>query len=219
MFPNDTLAFLVSFTCVGIIIHICSKLRKKGFSLHVLRETTHILMGVWPLIWFLFETMIAAFLVTLIVTLFLVFAPRRLRDIYSSGDEKHFGLILYSTMFMIITYFFWMSPIGATAIFTLAFSDGAAGLIGKKYGKHKFCVPWGKEKSAEGSLVFLFVSMTAVSFAYVIFSDKIICFLLLVVYGFLTSVVEFLSPPHTDNVTVPIASILILIFLPPLICP
>ncbi|MEX0567594.1 MAG: hypothetical protein Q6363_000335, partial [Candidatus Njordarchaeota archaeon] len=118
MVPNDLLAFVGSFIYVGAIIYISKILRKRGYDMHSLRETTHILMGVWPIFWCFFETKLVAVLVTLIVTLFLILAPKNIRKIYSGGEEKHYGLVIYSVMFTFVTFFFWMTPVGAAAIFT-----------------------------------------------------------------------------------------------------
>ncbi len=218
MFPNDILAFVFSFVYVGGIIYACKYLRDRGYDLHKLRETTHMLMGVWPLVWLLFETMFAAFMVTVIITLFLIFAPKSIRRVYSGGEEKHYGLIIYSATFMCITCLYWMSPIGAAAIFTLAFSDGMAGYVGKHYGGHKFRVPWGKTKSIEGSLAFFLMSIISIILAYSVFAT-LPCLTLVIIYALILTITEAISPPHSDNFTIPITSILLLEYLPYLLCP
>lgn len=213
MFPNDLLASVGSFIYVGGIIYISKVLRRRGRSIHFLRESTHMLMGLWPIVWMLFETRIAAVFVTIVVTLFLVFAPRRVREIYSDDDEKHYGLVIYAVMFTLITFFWWMTCIGAAAIFTLAFADGSAGFVGKRFGKHKFKSFGGREKSIEGSIAFFIASILSLLFACFLYSDAIPHVMLIVLYGIITSAAEALSPPHFDNLFVPTVAILFLSFV------
>lgn len=213
MAPNDLLAFIGSFIYVGGIIHISKVLRKRGYNIHTLRESTHMLMGVWPVFWFLFETKIAAVLVTVIITVFLVLAPKNIRRIYSDNNEKHHGLVIYSVMFTLITFFWWMTYIGAAAIFTLAFADGSAGFVGKKFGKHKFKSLGGRERSIEGSVAFFIASILSLLFACFLYSWVAPHIVLIVLYGVVTSMTEALSPPHFDNLFVPVVAILFISFV------
>lgn len=202
-FPNDYLAFGLSFFYVLLIVGAAKFLRGKGVSSNLLRELTHMSMGVWPLLWFLFETKFVAFLVPLIVTIMLAVAPSSIRQVFSSGEEKHIGLVFYAFSFTVITWFFFMDFAGAAAIFSLAFADGLGGLIGSRFGKHKYKIPWVKEKSIEGSLTIFIISSLAIIAAQLIFSTGV-CLLITLIGGIFVTIIEAISPYHTDNLTIPL---------------
>jgi len=209
----DIFAFFLSVGVVSAILFICKYLRRRGVSRDILREMTHISAGIWPLFWFLFSSKTIGVLVPLTMTIFLALAPSSVRRTYSNGEEKHIGLVLYSLMFTIATYLYWMDPIGAAAIFSLAFADGSAGLIGKRLGRHRFAIPWGREKSIEGFLTFFFVCALSIVLAYMIFSRELIPIYKIVLAALVGACIEFFAPPHTDNVLIPLGIILILAIL------
>jgi len=204
---RDVFAFFISLAIVFSVILLSKILEeKKVASRDFMREFTHIVMGSWGVIWILFDTKVAATTLTLVITLFLIFAPSKMKKIYSGGEEKHIGLILYATMFTVVTFLFWNTRIGSLAIFTLAFSDGTAGIIGKKYGKHKYELLWTQTRSLEGSLGFYIGSIISWILAWLIYGGALLP-VFMFIYSLILMVTEALSPPHTDNVIIPIVSV------------
>ncbi len=201
---NDPLAFVLSFVYVIVIVSLAKFLKDRGVSSNTLRELTHTSMGVWPLLWFLFNDYLWATSVPLIVTIMLALAPKSIRRTFSEGDEKHIGLVFYAFSFTVVTYFFFMRYEGAAAIFSLAFGDGLGGLIGSRYGKHRYKIPWVKEKSIEGSLTVFFLSMLSIAISQVIFVGHLISLPLVVLGGIFVTFIEAISPYHSDNLTIPI---------------
>jgi len=208
---RDIGAIAFSFFYVGLIIYAMKALSDK-LDRETRRKLTHSVMGVWPLLWFLFENAFAAFLVPLAVTILLATAPQNIREIFSKGEEKHIGLVLYALSFTIITFFFYMNSIGAAAIFTLAFADGVSGWVGRKYGKHFYRVPWSKPKSLEGSTGMFIASLISLYIAQLIFEPKM-TILIILVGALIATILEGISPKHSDNVCVPLILALFLYYL------
>ncbi len=212
IFPNDIFAFALSFFYVVLIVGTAKILHDKGVSSKVLRELTHMSMGVWPILWFLFETHVVATIVPLIVTLILALAPPKIQRVFSDKDEKHIGLVFYAFSFTVITWFFYMKFYGAAAIFCLSFGDGLGGLVGSRYGKHSYKIPWVKVKTIEGSLTIFIVSFLAIIIAQFIFGNTIDILLSLLGAIFVT-IIEAISPYHSDNLTIPLLLAPLLYFL------
>lgn len=218
IFPNDVAAFIFSFFYVFLIIGIAKSIHDKGVSSKILRELTHTSMGIWPLLWFLFQTKLVATLVPLIVTIMLAAAPKNLQKVFSDKDEKHIGLVFYAFSFTVITYFFWMKYWGAAAIFSLSFGDGLGGLIGSRYGKLKYKIPWVKVKTIEGSTTIFIIAFLAIIIAQPIYSPSgSIDYIIALVGAVFTTIIEAISPYHSDNLTIPLLLAPFLMYLSPLL--
>lgn len=103
----------------------------------------------------------------------------------------------------------------------LAGGDGFANLIGRRYGRHKFNVV--TEKSVEGSLIMFLFSLL---FTFILLGiywliigrifESFSIFTLLVpvfVVSSVTTIVEAVSPRHTDYVLIPLSALITITFL------
>ena len=214
MLIKDSWAILISFFYVALIIVIAKKLREMGVSSNLLRELTHMVMGVWPILWLLFTYKETAFIVPLIVTIMLALAPEKIRRVFSQGDEKHIGLVFYAFSFTVITFFFWKSFAGAAGIFCLSFGDGLGGLIGSRFGRRRYKIPWVKEKSLEGSLTIFVVSLVSIIAAQILYPPiSGLSVVLAFVGAIFVTILEAISPYHSDNLTIPLLSAPFLAFM------
>jgi len=180
-------------------------------------------MGVWPVFWLFFETWLAAVLVPLIVTLLLAFAPEKFRQLFSRGDEKHIGLVIYALSFTVLTALFYAPKggqpilgapaIGAAGVFCLAFGDGIGGWIGRMYGRHRYKVPWAKEKSVEGSLGVFLTSLIFIYIASMMF-PPVFSPVKIIIGALVATILEGFSPAHSDNLFVPLGVAFALLLLP-----
>lgn len=69
-------------------------------------------------------------------------------------EEVLRGPLIYTLILMVSILVYWRtSPIGMTAVALMSGGDGAADLIGRKYGSVK--LPWNRQKSWAGSLAML----------------------------------------------------------------
>jgi phytol kinase len=134
-----------------------------------------------------------------------------------TGDRHEIlrGPLFYGIMFVVVTVFYWKdSLIGIPALMMLCGGDGVADIVGRRVRSPK--LPWSPEKSVAGSLSVLIGGwlMTSLVFSVYVwfgaFSGPISRFFLPVAWIALgATLVESLSFKDIDNLTVPLASILI----------
>jgi phytol kinase len=134
-----------------------------------------------------------------------------------TGDRHEIlrGPLFYGIMFVAITLIYWkVSLIGIPALMMLCGGDGIADIVGRRVRSPK--LPWSPEKSVAGSLS-VFIGgwlMTILVFAVYVwfgaFSGPVSLFFLPVTWIALgATLIESLSFKDIDNLTVPLASILI----------
>jgi dolichol kinase len=155
------------------------------------------------------------------------------RSMSRTGDPKELlqGTLYYSIVILIVTViWFYISP-GALAYSTLkgnpaaiviigclAGGDGFADIIGRKYGKKKFGIA-GAQKSLAGAIGMFFGSFIFSMGLILIFSLEVDNFQIypliisVAIISLVATVVESLSPPHIDNITIPIAVIIVIVLL------
>jgi phytol kinase len=134
-----------------------------------------------------------------------------------AGDRREIlrGPLFYGIMFVAVTLIYWKdSLIGIPALMMLCGGDGIADIVGRRVRSPK--LPWSPDKSVAGSLS-VFIGgwlMTVLVFSVYVwfgaFSGPVSSFLLPVTWIALgATAVESLSFKDVDNLTVPLASILI----------
>ena len=99
----------------------------------------------------------------------------------------------------------------AASILVLAAADGAAALIGTRYGRIRYGVE-DEEKSLEGSLAFLAVAFVAITVPMLVATDLPLAIVLLsaILVGLLVTAVEAVSLNGGDNLFVPLAVTVVL---------
>jgi len=130
-------------------------------------------------------------------------------------DDYSVGALIFAPTIALIAIIFW--PINLLifqgAVLVLGLSDGIAGLVGKRYGKRKYCVTG--EKSVEGSLAFFLVTLIILSIIAFIgntpFSLQMFGFIF--VSSIIVTIVEGCSGKGWDNLFVPISTALILLYI------
>jgi phytol kinase len=133
------------------------------------------------------------------------------------GDRREIlrGPLIYGIAFVVLTILYWKeSPIGIVALMMLSGGDGLADIIGKRFGKnHLF---WSPNKSWAGSTA-MFIGGVGFSLVLIlvfiqagIFGMPFSAYILPVLWiGLLCTAVESLPIEEYDNVTVPIAALLL----------
>jgi dolichol kinase len=223
-FTVDIYAIITSFAVVLTTIVVCNFLHKRNLaSSSTLRKTVHIMAGVlWSALWLAFSSREAAIFVCLVVTMAaaLVAATQKMSGTcgkivkaFTYGDESFVGLVLYAISLTLVTFFFfYQKHIGTAAFLALALGDGTASTVGEKLGKHTYAFPHSRVKSIEGSLAcFLFSCLgTLLSLTFLVGGQASSKILSTSVAGATAMVVEATTPKHTDNLTVPMATAVVL---------
>lgn len=207
---GDLIGVFITLCYVFFLLFLCKTLNE-AYTSTIGRDILHIGIG-FPgiFVWFLYDTKIGALIPPLFATILLIFFPKTLKQSFSKQKERHFGLILYCISVTILTGVYWQNPfrnvswIGAAAFTTLALGDGLGGLIGQRFGKHTYKIPWVKEKSIEGSLAVGFGAGFGISFAQIVFRATSTLNPILILFGAILAItLEAFSPKHSDNICLP----------------
>ena len=237
----DIIALVISLFCVMMVVQINGKIQKSGkLPTYVTRKIVHILAApVYLLTWLLFSGSVFSRYIALIVPIlfivqFTAIGTGKMKDeafvrsMSRSGDPAELlkGTLYYAIIIFIVTLFwFYLPPTGIEnanpgaliILGCLAGGDGFADIIGRKYGKHKKFGIFGAEKTIAGSIA-MFLGSFIFSFGLIaIFSIGIPAFNLvqllipILIICFLVTIIEALSPPNYDNLTIPIGVIIMII--------
>jgi phytol kinase len=149
-----------------------------------------------------------------------------------SGDPKELlgGTLYYATMMVIFAIVWFYVPAGddlanacPTAIIAfgcLAGGDGVADVVGRKYGGEKKFGIGGAEKTVVGSIgmfigsfLFSFILLFIFSLEATVLS--LFSMLLgLIIICIVVTIVEALTPKGLDNITIPIAAVIMVFLMP-----
>ncbi len=197
---------------LGVIIAVAEGLnRLRGTNAELTRKIVHIGSGNVVLIaWWLqipaWVLMGASFIASIIalVSYFLPILPS-----INSVGRKSLGTFFYAISIGVLAQWFW--SIGqpqylAIGILVMAWGDGMAAIIGKKFGQHCYEV-FGVKKSWEGSLTMMAVSfvVTSVILLWVGLPILSVAIVSLIV-AMAAMGLEAFSKLGIDNLTVPLGS-------------
>ena len=234
----DIIALIISLTCVMMVVQINGKIQKSGkLPTYVTRKIVHILAApVFMLTWLLFSgevysRYIASIVPLLFIVQFTLIGTGKMEDeafirsMSRSGDPKELlkGTLYYAIILFIVNILWFTNGVdnanpGALIILgCLAGGDGFADIIGRKYGGEKKFGLFGAEKTIAGTIA-MFLGSFIFSFGLLaIFSIGIPTFNLvqlllpIVIISFVVTIVEAISPPNSDNLTIPIVVIILIV--------
>lgn len=229
MLHNNILALALTFLISLVWLRLNDFAAARGWvSSRLSRKIIHIGTGpLFVLCWLLFDNApeapyLAALVPLLITAQFALIGLGLWRDdaavqaMSRTGDRREIlrGPLFYGLIFVLLTVLYWKSPAGVVALMLLCGGDGIADLVGRRWGQHP--LPWSRRKTWEGSLaVFLggWVLAAAVLAAYVAagaFPAPWAAYLVpLTAVAFAAAVVESLPLEEIDNLTVPLAAVLL----------
>lgn len=243
----DIIALFISLFCVMMVVQINGKIQKSGkLPTYVTRKIVHILAApIFLLTWLIFSGSPSSRYIALIVPIlfivqFVAIGTGKMKDeafvrsMSRSGDPAELlkGTLYYAIMILIVTLFWFYLPSsgsdnanpGAFVILgCLAGGDGLADIIGRKYGGDKKFGIWGAEKTIIGSIS-MFLGSFFFSYGIIaLFSigiptfDLGILILPILIISIVVTLVEAISPPNMDNLTIPISVIIMIVIFSQLI--
>ena len=134
------------------------------YTFAYVRDLLHVGTGIWVLGWPYWHepalpvALVAAALLGVLAMPALArrwAAVARILHSISDREERWSGIALYTLAYAVLTGVglgFEPFP-AAAALWALSLGDGLGGAAGRRYGRHRYRLPWGKEKSLEGSAV------------------------------------------------------------------
>ena len=242
VFVWDLVATVISIVILLAIVQINAVMQKKGkVSPIITRKFVHIMAGpVFVVTWMLFSGEIVSHYIAVIVPLLFVLQfitiglgviknESFVASMSRSGDPRELlqGTLYYSIVMVLMTYFWFYIPItgisdaNPTALLIIGCvsgGDGLADIIGRKFGGKKIGIK-GSEKTFIGSIGMLLGSILVSSILVLIFSlevpqfDILILILPIIVVSIVATIVEAVSPKGTDNFTVFLAVIFVILIL------
>ena len=197
---------------VGLIIFIAWVVyRFTDSEAEIIRKIVHIGMGNVILIaWWLdipayvgITASVFASLITLLSYKFPI-----LPGINSVGRQS-LGTFFYAVSIGVLMGIFWylhQPQYAVLGIMIMAWGDGLAALIGKRFGKHKYIV-FGSQKSLEGSLTVTLSSyFICVTLLFIVQGNIWQTWIISLIVALIATILEAFSFLGIDNLTVPIGS-------------
>jgi phytol kinase len=227
---NDYLALPFTFVLALTWLRANNFAARRGWVESSLsRKIIHMGTGpIFVLCWLLFSEVpyarwlaaLVPFAITLqflLVGAGLINDPAAVQAMSRSGDRREIlrGPLLYGIVFVVITLLYWHEhPAGIIALMLLSGGDGLADVWGRRYGQRK--LPWNTGKTYAGSLGMLVggwvfsVGVIAAYLAAGVFPGSLGDYLLPVTLIALAgTVVESLPLGEVDNLTVPLAALVL----------
>ncbi len=214
---SDWIALVIAFVYVSLILALGEGLRR-GLKLGVefTRKFVHIGVGMVAfLLVALFQNWQFAIIPPLVFIVVNFISYRR--QIFSgmeTGEKGQLGTVYFPISFAILIPILWSMPaLLVASLMPMTWGDAFAAIIGKRFGAHTYSA-MGQTKSIEGSLAMFVFSFVAVALTFLIFYAPLTTSLIVgIVVALVTTMVEAFSPWGLDNLTVPIASAIVLMLL------
>lgn len=214
---QNWIGILVSYIFIFLMIIVGKLFEKIGKEAS--RKFIHIMLGNWWLIamYFFNNVWFAAFVpLTFVIINYISYKKDIIKVMEREEDKKDgLGTVYYACsllILVIITFGVLNKPIlGLVPIFVMAFGDGLAAIFGKLIKSKKYKV-YDTEKSIAGSLTMFIVSFIIISI-YLIYINNPFWYLKGIIISLIITVLEAISIKGTDNITVPIATLIMLMFV------
>ncbi len=238
---KDLLIVLLTYIYIFATILIPVQLKKRDkITKFQARKAVHLFAGLavltspiysWP--WF------AVIIVSSMTLLTLLSSKKsnvkQLKELYDSIGEEAEEKVGYLqgpfhyclSITILITFFVIVAPdqlyFPIAGILLMIISDTLASVVGKKYGKRKINLPWLKTtRSLEGSIAFFASGFILCFITFTFFGANPITQIPLsitvaLLYSLITStlatIIELISPSTWDDLTIPIATVVIVFLL------
>ena len=214
---QNWIGILVSYLFIFLVI-LGAKLFEK-IGKEASRKFIHIVLGNWWLIamYFFDNVWFAAFVPATFVIINYLSCKKDIIKVMEREDSKKdgFGTVYYALSLLVLTVVTFgviNKPIlGLVSIFIMAYGDGLAAILGKLIKSKKYKV-YDTEKSIAGSLTMFIVTFIIVAI-YLIYINSPLWYVKAIIIGLIITVLEAVSIKGTDNITVLIASLLMLMFI------
>lgn len=204
--------------CSGLLFAFAATalLHRAGLPRTYARDLLHVGAGVWVVGWPWWSGPLVPLIIVwaaLAATAALPLASpwiaplRRVKDSLAGEGERWSGIVAYAGSFAALTTLalgFHLLPPAGLAAAALCAGDGLGGLIGRRFGRHRYAVPWSKAKTWEGT-----AAVAAFSVLGMVLMARFLAFPLpwapLFGLGAVSAAAEALAPRASDNVVVPAA--------------
>lgn len=216
------LGILVSYVYIALVIVGGKIFAKKGKEAS--RKFIHIMLGNWWLIAMYYFTNVwfAAFVPATFVIINYLSYKKDLIKVMEREKKDGLGTVYYALSLLILTivsFGIYKKPsLGLAPCLVMAYGDGLAAIIGKKI-KSKTYKIGDTTKSIAGSFTMFTIALLVIG-AYLLFQHGPVIFwrnahwsLVTIMMAYCMTSIEAVSIKGTDNITVPLGTLLMLILI------
>ena len=204
---NNFIGILVSYVYIALVIIGAKIFKKKGKEAS--RKFIHIMLGNW---WFVPATFVIINYISYKKDLIKVME----RDVQDGLGTVYYAISLL--ILVIVSFGVYKEPsLGLIPNLVMAYGDGLAGLLGRMIKSKRYKLSDTK-KSVAGSIT-MFVISTLLIGGYLLYWHKEIFWstphwpLVAVLIGFAITAIEAISEKGTDNITVPLGTLCMLLLI------
>ena len=218
---NNFIGILVSYVYIALVIIGAKIFKKKGKEAS--RKFIHIMLGNWWFIAMYYFTNVwfAAFVPATFVIINYISYKKDLIKVMEREVQDGLGTVYYAIsllILVIVSFGVYKEPsLGLIPNLVMAYGDGLAGLLGRMIKSKRYKLSDTK-KSVAGSIT-MFVISTLLIGGYLLYWHKEIFWstphwpLVAVLIGFAITAIEAISEKGTDNITVPLGTLCLLLLI------
>ena len=218
---NNFIGILVSYVYIALVIIGAKIFKKKGKEAS--RKFIHIMLGNWWFIAMYYFTNVwfAAFVPATFVVINYISYKKDLIKVMERDVQDGLGTVYYAIsllILVIVSFGMYKEPsLGLIPNLVMAYGDGLAGLLGRMIKSKRYKLSDTK-KSVAGSIT-MFVISTLLIGGYLLYWHKEIFWstphwpLVAVLIGFAITAIEAISEKGTDNITVPLGTLCMLLLI------
>ena len=218
---NNWMGILVSYLYIALVIIGARIFERKGKEAS--RKFIHIMLGNWWFIAMYYFTNVwfAAFVPATFVIINYISYKKDLIKVMERDVQDGLGTVYYAIsllILVIVSFGVYKEPsLGLIPNLVMAYGDGLAGLLGRMIKSKRYKLSDTK-KSVAGSIT-MFVISTLLIGGYLLYWHKEIFWstphwpLVAVLIGFAITAIEAISEKGTDNITVPLGTLCMLLLI------
>ena len=218
---NNFIGILLSYVYIALVIIGAKIFKKKGKEAS--RKFIHIMLGNWWFIAMYYFTNVwfAAFVPATFVIINYISYKKDLIKVMERDVQDGLGTVYYAIsllILVIVSFGVYKEPsLGLIPNLVMAYGDGLAGLLGRMIKSKRYKLSDTK-KSVAGSIT-MFVISTLLIGGYLLYWHKEIFWstphwpLVAVLIGFAITAIEAISEKGTDNITVPLGTLCMLLLI------
>ena len=215
------LGILISYIYIGLVIAGAKIFERKGKEAS--RKFIHIMLGNWWFIAMFFFTNVwfAIFVPATFVIINYLSYKYNIIKVMERDEKDGLGTVYYAVTLLIlaiVSFGIFKNPtLGLIPNLILAYGDGLAAIIGKNVKSKRYKLSDSK-KSFAGSLTMFIISTLLIS-GYLIYINQKIFWqsahwpLVALMIAFIITAIEAISSKGTDNIIVPVSSLILLILI------
>ncbi len=217
----DFLGIVASYLYIGIVIVSAKIFEKKGIEFS--RKFIHIMLGNWWFIAMYFFTNVwfAMFVPITFVIINYISYKKNLIKVMERDKQDGIGTVYYAIALLILTivsFGIYQEPLlGLIPNLVMSYGDGFAAVFGKLIKSKKFKLN-GSKKSYAGSFT-MFIITTLLMGSYLFLKHREVFWqtthwpLVTIMMAYCITAIEAISGRGSDNITVPISTLAMLILI------